>query len=182
MNPDLLERREKLLSLICKGAPLKKAIDELIKEIDSLEEREKTMMAMHRDWARRKTWLPQLVRLHDKTLFPELVAGMRQIILSAWAQYGVGDNTSAKVGALRTALKGYRDIIEVLQSIGAIDRIPIEITGGLHIGSLPFECDPAIKQILLETAATQKREKAEADAATGKEATLSASTQSNEQR
>jgi hypothetical protein len=154
---ELSARREALLRLCCKGIPSKNAAEELSKDIEDQSEREQSVIRIIQDWQRRKQWMTQTARLMDPTLLPELLAGMLEVRQSAWTQYATGDNSNAKVGALKVALLTYKEIIEVLQSIGAIERLPTETT--LTIASTPFDADPEMKRLLLEAAAKQKAEK-----------------------
>jgi hypothetical protein len=72
-------------------------------------------------------------------------------------EYAKGDNTAAKVGALRVVEQATKDEIEVLQSIGAVARLPVETT--LTIAQTPFDADPEIRKLLAASAAKQKAEK-----------------------
>lgn len=105
---ELAARREDLLRFICKGIPLVNAAEEMTKGIQDDVEHKRARDSIIKDWQRRTRWMPQIVRLQDPTLLPEILAGMLEIRKSAWAQYASGDNTSAKVGALKVACKRTR--------------------------------------------------------------------------
>lgn len=147
----LLKRRELLLRYKSRGLTATEACKAVSEELGM------PYSSVEQDWVRRKRWINKIVMLQDPSLMQEILHNFQQIRRAAWSEYAKGDNTAAKVGALRVVESATKDEIDVLQSIGAIQRLPTETTLTIA-GGLPFEVDPDVKKLLLESAAKQKKE------------------------
>jgi hypothetical protein len=79
------------------------------------------------DWTRRKTWLHLVVRPDDDTILDETIGSIREASAAAWMEYAKAPNSNAKIGALRTILEANGKLIDIMQSIGAVTKAPIEI-------------------------------------------------------
>jgi len=123
----VFERRTEMLRDVCRGVPLKLIVKDLAEKYGV------SVKSVYADWEKRNEWMSQIVQLEDKSLVYELVEGLKQIIPAAWIEYEKGDNTAARVGALKVAQKTYRDLIEVLQSIGVIEKKPEQIEASVVI-------------------------------------------------
>lgn len=121
MNETLLTRRTEMLDLISKGTPLQDTIAELASKYQV------PAKGLYNDWGRRGKWLKQIVRLQDPTLIEQLLRGLQQVIPSAWIQYATGDNSNAKIGALRLIKETYLDLIQTLQSLGIAVKMPEKV-------------------------------------------------------
>jgi len=69
-----------------------------------------------------------------------------------------------KIGAINTALKVTDREISLAQELGLVERKPLELDQKLSVAT-PFEADPMLREALLASAAKQKVEKVERDAA-----------------
>jgi len=157
MKKKLMERREELLRAAVKRVPIKTVAEEMSKaETEDPAERTRIQLAIQKDWSRRSVWMPNLVKINDPTILAETVAGLREILPCAWGEYASGDSSSSKIAALRLAKETYHDIIDLLQSVGAVQKIPTEIAGTVAMVGvgMPFEADPTIialsKKLLAE--------------------------------
>lgn len=121
MKRILLERRTKMLNLLCKGVPLRTIVIDFSRDYDVSEK------AIYMDWRNRQRWAPQIAQLNDPSLIDELVQGLKQILPNAWYEYKTNANPAAKVGALRLAKETYLDLVKVLQSIGRVEKAPEQL-------------------------------------------------------
>ncbi len=121
-----------MLKLRAQGVTLRTIIDDFISKYSVSEQ------ALYQDWRKRVTWASQVVQLDDPALINELIQGLRQIIPNAWYEYKTNPNPSVKLGALKLAKETYMNIIEVLQSIGIVVKLPekLEVTGELDLNLL----------------------------------------------
>jgi hypothetical protein len=147
----LLKRRELLLRYKSRGLTATETCKAVADELNIEYE------TVLKDWVRRVRWIDRLLKMQDPTLFQEITHNFTQIRRAAWMEYAKGDNTAAKVGALRVVEQATKDEIEVMQSIGAVARLPVETT--LTIAQTPFDADPEIRKLLAASAAKQKAEK-----------------------
>jgi len=69
------------------------------------------------------TWAPQILQLQDDNLAFELVNNIKQVIPNAWAEYHRADNSNARIGALRVVMDATMKLIDVLQSLGKLEKI-----------------------------------------------------------
>ena len=74
-----------------------------------------------------------------------------------------------KIGAINTALKVTDREISLAQELGLVERKPLELDQKMSVAT-PFEADPMLREALLASAAKQKIEKVERDAAKGSDA------------
>lgn len=86
-----------------------------------------SIAAIVKDWTRRKTWLHIVIRPDDDTILDETIGSIREAAAAAWMEYARAANSNAKVGALRTVLEANAKLVDILQSIGAITKAPLEI-------------------------------------------------------
>jgi len=157
VNRALLERRTKMLRLSLTGVPLRLVIDSLSKEYDVKEK------LLYNDWERRNIWIPQVVQLNDPTLLHKLLEGAKAVLPKAWLLLEDSENEFVKLGALKLIKDTNLEVLEILQSIGAIEKKPSELNV-LSVG-LGFEADPELKKILLEEAERQRKERDQQPAA-----------------
>jgi hypothetical protein len=159
LNAELLYRREVLLGYMVKDLRLKDVAEEMTKDIVDPYERQKQIAAIRRDWGNRKHWMAYVVRISDNTYLPELVAGMNEAMKRCWTEYTRGDNSSSRVGALRTIIMGKSRVGLLLMKTGVIQMAPQQIESTVTLSGMPFEVDPELKKALLAEAARQRLEK-----------------------
>lgn len=159
MNDYLLNRREILVRHIVRGLPVKVAAEEMTKDVVDVVEREKQINAICRDWGNRGKWLNNVVRLCDRTFLSELVAGMDEAMRRCWVEYSRGDNSSARVGALRTIIMGKTRVGLLLMKAGIISQVPQQVEASVTVAGTPFDVDPEMRRALLESAERQRLEK-----------------------
>ena len=114
----LLQRRGRMVRLKAKGEDL----SEIVKQFHS--EYRVSIQALYKDWRNRGTWIGDVARLEDPLLVDEMVEGLKQVITDAWFMYSNSKNESVRIAALKLARDTYTDTIEILQSIGRIERMP----------------------------------------------------------
>lgn len=162
MKKKLLERREELLRAAVKCVPIRTVAEQMAKsETDDPEEQKRIIFAIQKDWARRNAWMPNLVKINDPTILAETIAGLREVLPRAWGEYAGGDSSASKIAALRLVKETYKDIIDLLQSIGAIQKPPTEITGSMAVVGvgMPFESDPTIMELTKKILAEYESQK-----------------------
>ena len=159
MNDELLNRREILVKHMVKGAVLQAAAEEMTKDIPDPIEREKQISAIRRDWGNRKQWISNVVHMSDNTFLPELVAGMDEAMRRCWVEYARGDNSSARVGALRTIIMGKTRVGLLLMKAGVIQQAPQQVEASMTIAGTPFDLDPEMRKAILEATERQRLEK-----------------------
>lgn len=165
LDSALLLRRETLLkTYIVKGVSVINAASEMTKSISDPYERQKQMNTICRDWGNRKRWLEEVVRISDSTFLSELIAGMDEAMMRCWIEYAEGDNTSARVGALRTIIIGKSRVGLLLMKAGKIATAVQQIESTMTIAGTPFDCDPELRKALLDESARQGLEKERQDA------------------
>ena len=121
---ELLERRQEMVKLRSQGVPLKEIIPDFSSKYNT------SPQALYKDWKNRKRWIRQVVRLQDPSLIDEMLEGLKQVIPRAWFMYTTTQNDSIKIAALKLATQTYIEIIELLQSLGIVIKVPerLEIT------------------------------------------------------
>ena len=144
------------------GIPLKLIVENLEKEFRA------TAKNLYHDWERRRQWIPQVVQLDDPTLLHGFLEGARSVLPKAWLLLQDTENDFVKLGALKLIKDTNIQVLEILQSIGAVEKKPDQLN--LLSLNLGFEADPELKRILMEEAERQKRER-EADETSGPEQT-----------
>jgi len=109
MKADLIERRQKLLSLRGMGISLADAVKELATQFSV------STRAVYLDWSNRKDWLESIIDLKDKdNFFMEILAGHKEIHKRAVAEYLHGDNSASRIGALRLMRDLNKDLFEMV--------------------------------------------------------------------
>lgn len=151
MDKQLLERRTKMLQQHLMGIPLKLIVENLGKESGA------TAKNLYHDWERRRHWIPQVVQLDDPTLLHSFLEGARSVLPKAWLLLQDTDNDFVKLGALKLIKDTNLEVLEILQSVGAVEKKPQQVN--LLSLNLGFEADPDLKRILMEEAERQKRER-----------------------
>lgn len=121
MKQLLLERRTKTLNYLSKGIEPITIIRDFSKEYRVSE------YAIRKDIERLPQWAPQVLQLKDDSLAFELANNIKQVIPNAWAEYLKGDNSSARIGALRVVIDATMKLIDVLQSLGKLEKTPERI-------------------------------------------------------
>jgi hypothetical protein len=159
LNAELLHRREVLLGYMAKDLKLKYVVEEMTKDIADPYERQKQINVLRKDWSNRVRWMFNVVRLKDGTYLPELVAGMNEAMGRCWTEYARGDNTSSRVGALRTIIGGKSRVGLLLMKAGIIQMAPQQIESTVTLSGTPFDVDPELKKALLDEAERQRLEK-----------------------
>lgn len=117
----LLERRQEMVKLRSQGVPLRDIITDFTRKYTISEE------ALYIDWGKRKRWIRDVVRLQDPSLIDEMLEGLKQVLPRAWFVYTTTKNDSIKIASLKLAKETYIDIIELLQSLGIIIKVPDQI-------------------------------------------------------
>lgn len=120
MRPQLKARRAEMLRLVGRF-PVASVIKTLAEKYQVKEQ------SIRNDWGRRKTWLTKLVNLDDPTLLHKIIGDLETLISTAWLEYNRGDNSAARVGALRTIAQLHMQRLKVLQFAGIIKAPPIEV-------------------------------------------------------
>ena len=118
MNVNLLKRRQKMLELRGKGVSLADTVKFLAEEF------EVTRRTLYYDWKNRKAWLQTFLEIGDpETFFLDLVANHREIYRLASLEYLKGDNSNAKIGALRLLRDLNKDFHEMIVTKNVIVRL-----------------------------------------------------------
>ena len=110
-----------MLTLKSQGVPLRTIIEDFIKEFEISEQ------ALYKDWRQRNKWARDIAQIKDPALLDELIQGLKQIIPNAWYEYKTNPNPSVKLGALKLAQQTYVVLVEILQSMGIVEKIPEEM-------------------------------------------------------
>lgn len=124
IDPQLRARRKEMLIQISRGISIMDTSRALSEKYG------RTPESIKNDWGRRKKWIPEIVKIDDPTIFHQLIAGLRSLITTYGAVYGravEAHNTNAQVGALRSMETVYVNLIQILQSVGIIKKVPIQI-------------------------------------------------------
>lgn len=152
MDKLLLERRTKMLHEDLMGIPLKLIVENLEKEFHVNSD------ALYRDWHRRQKWIPQVVQLDDPTLLHKFLEGAKSVLPKAWFLLQDTENDFVKLGVLKLIKDTNIQVLEILQSVGAVEKKPVELNL-FSVGG--FEADPEIKKALLEEAERQRKQQNE---------------------
>ena len=109
MRMDLLERRQKMVKRRAVGVSLAEVVKELALEYQV------SHRALYHDWMIRKKWLKTLLEIGDpETFFLDLVSSHREIYRWASLEYLKGDNSNARIGALRLLRDLNKDFYEMI--------------------------------------------------------------------
>ena len=151
MRRELLERRTEMFRLQLIGAPLR----DVVKTVS--EKFQVDADSLYRDWSRREQWIPQIVQLTDPTLLHSFLEGARSVLPKAWLLAQDSKNPFVRLGALKLIKDTNLQVLDVLQSVGVIEKKP----GQLNLLSLNlgFEADPDLKKVLMEEAERQRKER-----------------------
>lgn len=118
MLETLLERRQEMLRMKATGLSLAKIINDLSVKYEI------TRRGLYADWAARARWIKALLSLKNPELFfLDCLANHKQIYNRAYMQYLKGDNSAAKIGALRLLRDLNRDMYEMVSVHDLIIRI-----------------------------------------------------------
>jgi hypothetical protein len=162
MKRALLIRRTEVFKRMVKGFSIEAVAKDLIKNNPLYQNL--SVSAIVTDWTRRKNWLHLIIRSDDQTILNETLGSVREVAHAGWKIYADSlyedkkkKNFKAQVGALRIVLEANAKLLDILQNIGVIDRVPTETR--VTLATTPFEADPEMKRLLLEEAAKQRKEK-----------------------
>lgn len=117
---------------------LEKPITEAIRVLASKYKCSEAML--WNDWATQEDWLNEVFEI-NAVLGKKCVAGLMRVVQEGWRMYRLGDNSNARVGALRVAKEGYSEMLEFLQKIGVFvspeeDHKEIVLTWGINLKDL----------------------------------------------
>lgn len=126
MNANLLARRSELVKRMVKGVQVQVVAADLVKNNALFSN--VSIEAIKKDWTRRKIWLHLVMRPPDDTVLDEALASIREVATFAWVEYAKATSGSVKVSALRAVLEANAKLVDVLQSVGAINKTPLAIT------------------------------------------------------
>ena len=125
MKIELLERRTKTLNYLSKGIESSVIVRDFAREFKVSEH------AIRKDIQRLPNWAPQVLQLEDDSLAYELANNIKQVIPNAWAEYLKADNSNARIGALRVVMDATIKLIQVLQDLGKMRKVPEQIQAEL---------------------------------------------------
>jgi hypothetical protein len=151
VDKQLLERRTKMLQQHLMGIPLKLIVENLEKEFGA------SAKNLYHDWERRQKWIPQVVQLDDPTLLHGFLEGAKSVLPKAWLLVQDTENDFVKLGALKLIKDTNIQVLEILQSVGAVEKKPEQLN--LLSLNLGFEADPDLKKALMEEAERQRKER-----------------------
>ena len=97
------------------------------------------------------------MQLDDPTLLPCFLEGARSVLPKAWLLLQDTENDFVKLGALKLIKDTNIQVLEILQSIGVVEKKPEQVN--LLSLNLGFEADPDLKKALLEEAERQRKER-----------------------
>jgi hypothetical protein len=135
------------------GIPLKLIVENLEQEFHA------NSNVLYRDWHRRQKWIPQVVQLDDPTLLHMFLEGAKSVLPKTWLLLQETKNPFVKLGALKLIKDTNLEVLEILQSVGAVEKKPAELN--LFSVGLGFEADPELKKALLEEAERQRKQQNE---------------------
>jgi len=96
VRADLIARRRDLLKDLAFGISLHDVVEHLSQKYMV------SQSAIYKDWKRRRTWLDSIIGIDDPTaFFLELMAAHQEVKRLAVKEYLTGDNSAARIGALR---------------------------------------------------------------------------------
>jgi hypothetical protein len=115
---NLLERRQKLLKMRSMGVSLAEAVKDLAERFDV------STRAVYYDWRDRKKWIEVVLGIEDpETFFLDLVANHGELYRLASLEYLKGDNSAARIGALRLLRDLNRDMRELIVTQDLLSRV-----------------------------------------------------------
>ena len=119
MQINLYYRRKDMLRFHSRGLKLSDYIEQLA------QKHKCSKRALRADFSRRNKWLPQILLLDDtKGLVNELMLTLHEVRAAAWRVFHESDNDSARVGALKLLGESVFRQIEVMQSLGDLEKVP----------------------------------------------------------
>jgi hypothetical protein len=115
---NLLERRQKLLKMRSMGVSLAEAVKDLSERYDV------STRTVYYDWRNRKKWIEAVLGIEDpEAFFLDLVANHGEIYRLASLEYLKGDNSAARIGALRLLRDLNRDMGEMIITRDMFSRV-----------------------------------------------------------
>lgn len=159
MNAKFWDLREELYTLMSMDVTLQAAAEQMTRHITDPKARKRKISSIRRYWGNNKSWIGDLTRIRNPTIFDEIVGSVNLAVSKAWLEYATGDNTSARVAALRTIISAKMNLAEMLMKAGYIPMAPQHFESTLTFPGTPFDCDPELKRALLEEAERQRQEK-----------------------
>ena len=118
MRSNLYERRRKMLKKRGVGLSLVEVVKELSVEYDV------SPRTLYYDWRNRKGWMETVLEIEDpEAFFLDLVASHRELRKFAILEYLKGDNSSARIGALRLLRDLNKDFHEMIVTQNLFTRV-----------------------------------------------------------
>ena len=112
MRTNLLEKRKKMLKMHAQAFPLSLVVNQLSAEY------EVSTAAIYKDWHNRGAWQTQLLELGDlPQLCKDLYATHKEIYRMTVTEFLKGDNSNARVGALRLMRDLNLDFVEMFPRV-----------------------------------------------------------------
>ena len=109
MRLETLTRRKELLKNRNLGVSLTDSVKILSRKFGVSER------CVYQDWANRKQWLPLVLDIDDpRKFFLDILSQHREIYRLASLEYLKGDNSAARVGALRLCRDLNLDFVELI--------------------------------------------------------------------
>ncbi len=118
MNSQLIKRRRELLKQRSLGLSLSDVVKDLATKYGV------SLRTVYYDWQHRKQWMEDLLDIEDpETLFLELIATHQEIKRYTVKEYLIGDNSNARIGALRLLRELNKDFEEMIVTKDIIKRV-----------------------------------------------------------
>ena len=143
MNIKIFERRKELVDDHTCQIPLSIIAPRLAKKYGC------TVKTIYNDWGIRDKWMSQVVRVYDKSLVLENIAGLQKVIKEAWTLYVMSSNQpSVKASALKIVKDTYKDFIVLAQSLGIFEKKPEEFEQIIRVEA--FDIDNKLFEKVVE--------------------------------
>ena len=122
------KRRRQLCSLRYRGVPLSKIAEKLSDKFGVSES------TIEHDWYTRKEWLEEVfdISLDDgELLMMDIISEEKEIKRECWKMFRDTSNENVKLGSIKQLRGVNSDMLEMLQSLGIVDRVAekYELTG-----------------------------------------------------
>ena len=118
MHTTLMERRRKMLQYKSEGLSLADIVKHLATEYNV------SLRSLYYDWEKRKQWMATVLEISDpETFFLDLVSRHHDIYRMTILEYLRGDNSNARIGALRLLRDINNDFQEMIVTQDLHDRI-----------------------------------------------------------
>jgi len=129
----IAQRRRKMASMIYSGMKKSTVWERISEEYDVTSETARV------DWCNRDNWMPELYSFDNPgKMVLDRVNSHQEVMDRLWNIVRDTENDNAKLGALKELRKVNQDVLEMLQSVGAVNQVAKE----LHIVKEEEEVDP----------------------------------------